>query len=90
MLRDPGMAMHWDLRDAGELILHRVLDRDDLLAPLIALDEADVACRLLAAASGASDEEHAVRLGGESVHVCDQLGWHSELGELDRAATAIE
>jgi hypothetical protein len=31
-----------------------------------------------------------VRLGGESVHVCDQLGWHSELGELDRAATAIE
>jgi hypothetical protein len=31
-----------------------------------------------------------VRFGGEALYVCEQLGRHSELGELDRTAAAIE
>jgi hypothetical protein len=58
------------------------------LAGAIALDEAGVERRRLAAAGGARDEEHPMRPGGEALDVGEELGRHAELRELDGPSAA--
>src|SRR5205823_2654273 len=37
--REPGLLVHADLRDAGQLVFHRVLDRQDVLLRAVQLGE---------------------------------------------------
>ena len=57
----PAWPVHGDLRDARQLILDRVLDRDDLLGHRVAKLECGVERGRLSAAGRAGDEDHAVR-----------------------------
>jgi len=87
---DARLTVHWHLRNAAELIFDRILDRNDLLARAIALGEAGVERRRLAAAGRSRGEEHPVRLCGEALDVGEQLRRHAELRERDGSAAAIE
>src|SRR5213592_2764259 len=51
-----------DLQHAGELVFHRVLDRDDLVLAVVDLRDGGVERGRLAAAGGPGDEQHPVGL----------------------------
>ena len=57
---EPLLLVHRDLQHAGQLVLDRVLDGDDLVLAAVHLGERGVERGGLAAAGGTGDEEHAV------------------------------
>ena len=62
----------------AELVLDRVLDRDDLVLDGLDLGEAGVERRRLARAGRPGDEDHAVRLADELAEPLHRLGVHPE------------
>src|SRR5581483_2484042 len=60
--RQPLLLVDGNLSDAAELVLDRILDRDDLVLRRLNLGERGIERRRLAGAGGAGDEHHAVRL----------------------------
>jgi hypothetical protein len=60
----PLLLIHRDLQHAGQLVLHRVFDGDDLVLAGVGLGQQRVQAGGLARAGGAGDQQHAVGLGG--------------------------
>ena len=58
--REPDVGPHLVLIDEVELILHRVLDRHDVLLEIVQVIDRGVEARGLAAARGPGDENQAV------------------------------
>src|SRR5258706_176940 len=63
---EPLLFVDRDLQHAGELVFHRVLDRDDLVLAVVDLRDGGVERGGLAAAGGPGDEQHSVGLGGQA------------------------
>src|ERR1035441_3463928 len=76
--REAFLLVHGDLRHAAELVLDRVLDRDDLVFDGLNLREACVERRRLARARRPGDEHHAIRLADELSQPPHRLGIHAE------------
>ena len=55
-----------DLQHAGHLVFHRVFNGDDLAGPVVDLGDGGVQRGGFAAAGGAGNEQHAVRLAGQA------------------------
>ncbi|GBC76990.1 hypothetical protein HRbin08_00458 [bacterium HR08] len=75
---EPFLLVDLDLRHAFQLILHRVLDGDDLLLPRSDLIDGRIERRRLARAGGSGDEDHPIRLADEMPEFSQRLGVESE------------
>ena len=78
-----GLA-HLDLRDACDLILDRILDRDDVHPSGLELVERRVERRRLAASRRAGDQHHALAVAEQPLEHLALLGRQAQVG--DRAA----
>src|ERR1019366_3152395 len=58
----PAFLVHWNLGDATQLILDGILDGNDLVFVALNFGERGIQRGGLAAARGAGDQDHAVRL----------------------------
>src|SRR5581483_5682992 len=87
---EPDRRLHVDLVHAEELVLDRILDRDDLLVGRVDLVERTVERRRLAAAGGARDEHHAVRLVDEPVELAERVRREAERVQVHDDARAVE
>ncbi len=88
--REALLLVHRDLQHAGQLVLDRVLDGDDLVQPLVDLGNRGVQRSGLAAAGGAGDEQHAVRLGRELAHALDDVFVEAQAVEREAAQLIAE
>src|SRR5262249_38177915 len=74
-------GIHLDLRDVVDLILDRILKRDDVALKPVDLAQAGVERRALAGPRRAANDEHAVRLLDDLVTVIAHLVALAKLGE---------
>src|SRR4029079_17787599 len=88
--RELDLRIHLHLTDARELVLDRVLDRDDVLLGGIDLLERRVERGRLAAAGRAGDEDDAVALADQTLHGLQILTGEPELLEPEQRRRAVE
>ena len=79
----PGLRVDLDLGDALQLVLDRVLDRDDVLLGRVELAEGRVERRRLARAGRAGDEHGAVGLVERAAEAVALVVEEAELVELE-------
>ena len=84
------LELTWDLRDALELILDRILDGEDVEVGRVDLGQAGVQRRRLAGAGRAGDEHDAVRALDELVDDHEVIVAEADVGEVEEHARAIE
>ena len=88
--RQARLVVDLDLGDAVELVLDRVLDRDDVLLDRVELVERAVERGRLAGAGRAGDEHGAVGLRERLREALERLREHAELLELDHDLALVQ
>ena len=88
--RQARLVVDLDLGDALELVLDRVLDRDDVLLDRVELVERAVERGRLARAGRAGDEHGAVRLAEGLGEPLERLREHAQLLELDHHLALVQ
>src|SRR5690606_606833 len=86
---EAGLDVHLHLVDAGDAVLDRVLDRDDVDLGTRDLVERRVQRGRLARARGAGDEDHAVRLREAALVVRVVVGTDAQVFEVHRGRRVV-
>ncbi len=88
--RETRLLVHLHLGHAGELILHGVLDSDDVLLDGVQLVEHGVLGGGFARTGGTGGEHHAVRLGDKLLQLRLGLRRKAELAQTDQNAALVQ
>jgi hypothetical protein len=88
--RQPDLLVDRYLRHARQLVLDRILDRDDLLATRPDPVDRRVQCRRLARARRSGRQHDAVRLRDDGAELLQRVRRHAQLGEVDAAALLVQ
>src|SRR6185436_12150192 len=84
------LGVHLRLADAVDVVLDRILDRQDVARVVVDALECRVQRRGLAGAGRAGDQEDAVRLVDQLVHLLLRARIHAERAELEAARLLVE
>src|SRR5438105_869669 len=87
---EPHLRLHLDLVDAVQLILHQVLDGDDIAGDRVQLQEAGIERGGLAAASRAGHQHHAVRQIERALDPLPDVVRQTELCKVELDGGAVE
>lgn len=83
-------AVDLHLLDAGDTVLHRILDGEDLDPPLDQGEQHGVERRRLPAAGGSGDEQQPMAAGEQSLEPAHLLGTKPDLVETAHACRSVE
>jgi hypothetical protein len=88
--RQLDLGVHLDLANAAQLVLDRILDRDDVLFDGIDLGQHRIKRRRLAAAGRPGDEDDAVTLARQPAHGFEIASYQPQFLQAEDVGAAVE